>query len=105
CQQAADTLPLRGLRLRGAPALLALPGLPELGQLSSAARGRAVASKGAAGCSHGCSMPLFARVLTSAPAAAEKPDRVLRPDGIELPFASPPQPPAPRRLFSICAMT
>jgi len=41
-RQAAAALPLRGLRLRGAALLLAMPGLPELGQLPAAAGGRAL---------------------------------------------------------------
>jgi tetratricopeptide (TPR) repeat protein len=49
--QAFAALPLRRLRLRGPALLLAVPGLPQLGQLSAAAGGRAVAGRAAICCS------------------------------------------------------
>ena len=44
--QAAAALPLRRLRLRGAPLLLAMPGLPGLGHLPAAAHGVLVSAAG-----------------------------------------------------------
>ena len=42
--QAPHPLPLRGLRFRGPPAFLAMPRLPDLGQLPGAPRGRALST-------------------------------------------------------------